>query len=156
MSVKGALLLTSLVVSAIALGQAPPAPSPAKRAIEERKAIYTLIGANFRPLAEQLQGRGALADAEARKRAERLAFLAMLSADAFAEVSNGGEAVTRAKGEIWAQRPDFNKSVEAFVAHARTLSQVVAAEGVGSDQFKSAAAAVAEDCKACHDRYRLK
>ncbi len=39
-----------------AMSQTPPAPSPAKRAVDERKAIFTLIGANFRPIGEQLQG----------------------------------------------------------------------------------------------------
>ena len=152
-----ASVLSCLLIAGSAFSQsAPPAPSPAKRAVDERRAIYTLIGANFRPLAEQLQGRGSLSDADAKKRAERVAFLAVLSSEAFAEVSNVGEPATRAKAEVWGRKADFDQSVTEFVKHAQTLAQVVATQGTKSDAFKSAAGAVAEDCKACHDSFRAK
>jgi cytochrome c556 len=151
-----ASVLVLFAIQQGAMSQSPPAPSPAKRAIDERKAIFTLIGANFRPIGEQLQGRASLSDADARKRAERVAFLAVLSSEAFSEVSNVGDPGTRAKPEIWSRRAEFDKSVAEFVKRTQTLSQVVATQGTGSAAFKAAAGAVGESCKACHDDYRSK
>jgi cytochrome c556 len=156
-------LRTSLCVTALAatltgavFAQAPPSPSPAKRAVDERKAIFTLISGNFRPIAEQLQGRGSLDASEARKRAERVAFLASLANDAFPDLSNVGDPGTRAKPTIWSQRADFDKVISDFVKHSQALAQTAATQAPGSDAFKAAAGAVAQDCKTCHDNFRAK
>ncbi|MEJ0034475.1 MAG: cytochrome c [Gammaproteobacteria bacterium] len=157
------MLRLSLCVTALAtvltgsvLAQAPPSPSAAKRAVDERKAIFTLIGGNFRPIGEQLQGRVSLDSSQARKRAERLAFLAALASDAFSDVSNVGDPATRAKPEIWSNRAQFDQVVADFVKHSQALAQVVATQAPGSDAFKAAAGAVAQDCKSCHDNFRAK
>jgi cytochrome c556 len=159
MSLRISLCIAALVAALLAtaaLAQAPPSPSPAKRAVDERKAIFTLIGGNFRPIGEQLQGRGLLDSGEARKRAERVAFLASLASDAFPELSNVGDPGTRAKAEIWSQRADFDKVVADFVKHSQALAQATATQAPGSDAFKAAAGAVAQDCKTCHDNFRAK
>jgi cytochrome c556 len=158
-TLRVSLCITALtaVLAASASAQAPPSPSPAKRAIDERKAIFSLIGSNFRPIGEQLQGRGSLDAKEARKRAERLAFLSSLAGDAFSDASNIGEAGgTRAKAEIWGKRADFDKAIADFVKHSQELAQAAATEAPGSAAFKSAAGAVAQDCKSCHDTFRSK
>ena len=152
------LFVTALAaaLAGSASAQAPPSPSPAKRALDERKAIFTLIGSNFRAIGEQLQGRGSLDAGEARKRAERLAFLSSLAGDAFSDISNVGEPGTRARPEIWSKRPDFDKAIADFVKHAQALAQVAATQPPASDAFKAAAGAVAQDCKGCHDTFRAK
>jgi len=157
-TLRVSLCITALatVLTASAFAQAPPSPSPAKRAIDERKAIFTLVGSNFRPIGEQLQGRGSLDAGEARKRAERLVFLSSLAGDAFSDISNVGEPGTRAKAEIWSQRADFDKALADFVKHSQALAQTAATQAPGSDAFKAAAGAVAQDCKGCHDTFRGK
>jgi len=149
-----ALIASALVADAVS--QAPPSPSPARRAIDERKAIFTLIGANFRPVGEVLQGRASLEASELQKRASRVAFLAALAGDAFADVSNVGDPGTRAKPEIWARRAEFDKALSDFASHAQALSQLAAKHGAASDEIKSAAGALAQDCKSCHDTFRAK
>jgi len=149
----GALALLTTVAMA---QSAPPAPSPAKRAVDERKAIYTLVGANFRPLGEALQGRAPYNPTELRKRAARLALLAELAADAYPDVSNAGPDATRAKAEIWSSRAEFDTRLADFVKHTQALSQVVGKETAASDAFKEAAGAVGQDCKGCHDKFREK
>ncbi len=139
-----------------AISQAPPAPSAARRAIDERKAIFTLIGSNFRPLGEVLQGRASLDPAELRKRAGRVAFLATLSSDAFSDVSNVGDPGTRAKPEIWSRRSDFDKVQTDFLSHSQALSQLASKQGASGDELKAALGAVAQDCKSCHDTFRSK
>jgi hypothetical protein len=83
-SVATVLAIATAGFAVVALAQsAPPAPSPVKRAIDERKAIYTLVAANFRPLGETLQNRSPYDSTQLRKRAARLAFLAALASDAY-------------------------------------------------------------------------
>ncbi len=148
----------SLRLRGAAVSQSPPpAPSAAKRAVDERKAVFTLIGSSFRPLGDQLRGGAAPLDADqARKRAERVAFLASMASEAFPDVSNAGEGATRAKPEIWTKRAEFDKLLGDFVKHSQALSQVVASKGTQGEEFKAAAQAVAGDCKNCHDNWRSK
>ena len=135
---------------------APPAPSPAKLAIEARKAVYVLIGSNFRPIGGLLQGRGQYDAAEFQKRIDRIVFLTDLANESFPEVSNSGLPDTKAKAGIWSDRADFDKRLKDFQEHAKALAQVNAKEKGVTEAFKSAAGTLAQDCKGCHDKYREK
>jgi cytochrome c556 len=135
---------------------APPAPSPAKQAIEVRKAVYVLIGSNFRPIGGLLQGRAQYDAAEFQKRIDRIVFLTDLAGEAFPDVSNSGLPDTKAKADVWTDRTDFDKRLKDFQEHAKALSQVNAKEKGATDAFKAAAGALAQDCKGCHDKYREK
>jgi cytochrome c556 len=135
---------------------AAPAPSPARQAIEARKAVFTLIGNNFRPLGEVAKGTTPYDGAEIQKRIARVVFLTELLPEAFPDISNTGQPDTRAKPEAWTNREDFNKKIKDFQAHAAALVQVNATENNATDAFKSAVLAVGQDCKGCHDTYRVK
>lgn len=159
--VCGALILGlggSLTAAAQTVAPAaPPAggpPTPAKQAIDYRKAVFTLIGGNFRPLGEVLQGKSPYDAAEAQKRAARLQFLAGLLDESFPDVSSTGD--TRAKPEIWSNRADFNSKLKDFQDHIAVLTQVASRADSTADQFKAAAGAVGQDCKGCHETYRTK
>ncbi len=145
-----ALILAATVTSG-AIAQSTPA-NPAKQAIDNRKAVFTLIGNNFRPVGEILRGNRKYDSAEVAKYASRVSFLATLVGEAFPEVSKTGD--TQAKSEIWSDRAAFDKRVKDFQDHALVLSQLVAQGGSDSEPFKNAARAVAQDCKGCHDNYR--
>jgi cytochrome c556 len=160
-SARAALVFgVGLALSAAA--QTPPAapapaaapPSPASQAIAVRKAIYTLIGANFKPIGDALKGTATYDSAELVKRATRVAYFAGLVQEAFPDVSSAGD--TKAKPEIWTNRTDFDKRLRDFQTHAQALVQVAANEAPSSDAFKAAAGAVGQDCKGCHDNYRAK
>lgn len=135
---------------------APAGPPPARQVIEVRKAVFTLIGNNFKPIGEVLQGKAPYDAVEVQKRANRVAFLSDLVGETFPEVSNTGLPDTKAKAEIWSDRAEFDKKVKAFREHAATLAQVAAKETSASDAFKTAAAAVGQDCKGCHEAYKVK
>jgi cytochrome c556 len=160
LSARAALVLgVGLALSAAA--QTPPAaapaaapPTPASQAIAVRKAIYTLIGANFKPIGDALKGTATYDSAELVKRATRVAYFAGLVQEAFPDVSSSGD--TKAKPEIWSNRTDFDKRLKDFQTHAQALVQVAANETPASDAFKAAAGAVGQDCKGCHDNYRAK
>ena len=76
--------------------------------------------------------------------------------EAFPEVSNVGEPDTKAKADVWTNRPDFDKRLKDFQAHAAALVQVNATEKGATDAFKAAVVVLGEDCKGCHDTYKVK
>ena len=160
---SSALILAATFALSAAAQQSPPAapaapaaapPSPGTQAINVRKAIFTLIGSNFKPVGEVLQGRATYESVDVPTSASRVAFLAGLLNDAFPDNSSTGD--TKAKPEVWSNRADFDKRVKDFQDHSATLVQVVAREKSGSDAFKAAAVAVGQDCKGCHENYRVK
>lgn len=153
------VVLAGLVFGLTAAAQTAPAggapgPSPARQAVDVRKAAYTLIGANFRPLVAVLKG-APFDAADAEKRASRLTFLADLLDESFPAVSNLGEPDTKAKAEIWSNLPDFTKRLTDFQGHIAELARVATTEKSATDAFKAAVAAVGQDCKSCHDTYRI-
>src|SRR5262245_28820169 len=93
------ILFGSLLCTAV-WSQTPSAPPPnlAKQAIETRKAVFTLIGNNFRPIGEILRG-APYEQVDVNKFAVRVAFLTGLLPEAFPEVSRSGD--TRATPEVW-------------------------------------------------------
>jgi cytochrome c556 len=167
LAVAGALLLSaSFGFSASSQTPAPPpaggaaapgaGPSPARVAIENRKAVYTLIGSNFRLIGGILKGSTPYDAAAAQKSITRLVFLSGLVDELFPEASNLGEPETKAKPEIWSNRADFDKKLKDFQTHLVALQIVNDADKNATEAFKTAATAVAQDCKGCHDAFKVK
>ncbi len=163
LKVLGAALLVSASAGLYAADEAakpaaaPAAgPSPAKQAIAVRKAAFTLIANNFKPIGEVLQGKAPYNQAEIVKRAERVAFLSLLLDGTFPEDSNVGAPETKSKPEIWKDKAEFDKYIKEFQQNSAALAQIAAKESTASDAFKNAAKAVAEGCKGCHDSYKDK
>jgi cytochrome c556 len=161
----GAALLVSTSASLFAADPTPastatpaavPGPYPAKQAIAVRKASFTLIANNFKPIGDVLQGKATFDAAEIQKRATRVAFLSEFLTDAFPDVSNLSEPDTKAKPNIWTNRAEFDKKLKDFQDHAATLAQVAAKETTNSEAFKAAAGAVGQDCKGCHEKFKAK
>lgn len=147
------LILATPVAAALAQTAAAP-PNLARQAIENRKAVFTLIGTNFRPIGEVLRGTAPYNAGDVTKYASRVSFLASLLPDAFPDVSKQGD--TETKPDVWSNRADFDKRLKDFGAHAAALSQLTSQSGGDTDGFKAAARAVAQDCKSCHDAYRAR
>lgn len=160
LKVLGATLLVALS-SGLYLADvaAQPAADPAaaaKQAIAVRKAAFVLIANNFKPIGEVLQGKAPYNQAEIVKRAQRVAFLSELLDGTFPADSNLGTPATKTKAEAFTNAADFEKLVKEFQANTKTLALVAAKESTASDAFKTAAKAVAEGCKGCHDKYKEK
>jgi cytochrome c556 len=153
-----ATLLLSIGYMLSANSQTPVAGglNAARQAVDERKAIYKLIGANFKPIGNVLKG-AAQYDAETiQKSIDRVVFLSGLLDEAFPESSNLGDPETKAKADVWTNRVDFEKKEKDFQADALALQKVNETEKGATESFKVAAAAVGQDCKACHDNFRVK
>jgi cytochrome c556 len=135
-------------------GASPPQPTPAERAIDYRKAVFTVLGGNFGPIGGVLQGRMPYDAKDVAKRAERVAFMAGLAAEAFPEISKTGN--TKAKPEIWTDKEGFDKAVKTLADSTAALAALVKTDNTNSAAFKAAAGKVGEACKGCHDNYRAK
>ncbi len=133
---------------------APTGPTPAERAIEYRQAIYKIVAGNFGPLSQVAQGKAEFKAENATKQATRLAQIATFIGDAYPDISKEGK--TRALPAIWTNAKDFDPLVQNFVTHTKTLADVTENSSSAGDEFKSAVTAVANDCKACHDKFRAK
>ncbi len=157
-AICGAILLLGLSSGSYAADDAKPAVDlvAAKQAVAVRKAAFTLIANNFKPIGEVLQGKATYNQTEIVKRAERVAFLSLLLDGTFPDASNLGEPATKSKPEIWKDKAEFDKQIKEFQDNAAALAQIAAKESTASDAFKAAAKAVAEGCKGCHDAYKVK
>lgn len=156
----GALFVVSASSDLFAADEAAKAgavdPAAAKQAVAVRKAAFVLIANNFKPIGDVLQGKATYNQADIVKRAERVAFLSLLLDGTFPEGSNLGEPTSKSKPEIWTKKADFDKKIKEFQVNAAALAEIAAKESTASDAFKTAAKAVAESCKGCHDPYKAK
>ena len=148
----GLTLIVPLITAAA--DTAAPPPNLARQAIENRKAVFTLIGNNFRPVGEILRGTATYESVDVDKYTARVSFLTGLLAEAFPDSSQTGD--TQAKPEVWSNRTDFNRRLNEFTQHAAALSQLAKQHNGNAEAFKAAARTVVQDCKGCHDNYRNK
>lgn len=150
-----ALLAASSMLPAHASGKKPNTKvvetEAAHDAIQYRKALMQVMGMNFMPVGEMLQGHVPYNAAEASKRAERVAFVARMLGEAFPDVSRVGN--TNAKPEIWSDRAGFNKRLQALVDGTAALAAQLQKAPADAAAFKKAAGAAGQACKDCHDRY---
>jgi cytochrome c556 len=153
-----AALLSAFALSATAedkAGEKKPALS-GKDAIETRRSAFNLIGKSFKPIGGILKGEVDYNSVNVPEIASRLVFLNGFLHGAFPEDSNLGEPQTKAKPELWKNKEDFEKRLKEFKANAENLQTIAAREKSASPAFKEAAQKVAQDCKGCHDNYKLK
>jgi cytochrome c556 len=153
---SGTLLLSLGFVLSANSQTAPGGLNAARQAVDERKAVYKLIGASFRPIGNVLKGSAPYDAAIVQKSIDRLVFLSGLLDEAFPDISNLGEPETKAKPDIWTNRADFDKKEKDFQTQALAFQKVNETEKGATDAFKTAANAVGQTCKACHDDYRVK
>lgn len=62
--------------------------------------------------------------------------------------SDAGE--TKAKPEVWSDRPGFDKTMQDAITAATALAAVKEEAA-----FRPALGALGQNCKACHDKYRM-
>ena len=146
----GALL--AIVSVTVCAESAAPGALQLRQAVEGRKAVYTLTAQNFAPLAAMQLGKAPFVAAEALKRAERVAFLAHLAEDAYPTWSQ--EPASRARPAVWREWDDFSSRLNGFAGRAEALAAQLRRAPQGDESFRTAVAALAKDCRSCHDTYR--
>jgi len=127
-----------------------------KDAIETRRAAFGLIGKSFKPIGGILKGEVDYNSVDVNELVHRIVFLQGFLHGAFPEDSNLGEPQTKAKAEIWTKKEDFKKRLKEFKANTENLLALASSEKSATGAFKEAAQKVAQDCKGCHDNYKVK
>jgi cytochrome c556 len=149
-----ALLLGAGAVAALvgtALAQQPP--SKGEQALKYRKSLYQVIVWDFGPMGAMAQDKLPFDAREFARRAEHVAFLTPLLADAYPPESRD-VADSKLKPEMWDNRADFEQKLKTLAERTATLSAVAKTGDVA--KTKAAFFDAANACKDCHDKYRNK
>ena len=152
--VRAVALATALLtgLAAATLAQEQP-PSKAEQAIKYRQSVYKVILWNFGPAAAMAQGKIPYDAADFAHRAERVATMAPMLLEGYPEGSATASGVkTRARPEIWENKPEFTKLMKDMENKTAALA-TVAKEG-DFEKSKAAFGEAASACKACHEKFR--
>jgi len=145
--VAAAAALLSMAVPASAQFAKP------ETAIEYRQSALFVMNQHFGRIGAMANGRVPFDAKVAADNAEVVAFMAKLPWAAFGPgTDKGGD--TKAKPEIWTEQAKFKEASDKLVAESAKLA--VAAKTANLDAVKTAFAATAGTCKACHDAFRNK
>jgi cytochrome c556 len=143
-----------LALAAIAgLAAAVPAAAQFAKpedAIKYRKAAFTVMAAHFGRVAAMANGRIPFDAKAAASNAEIANMMASLPFAGFGDGTDKGD--TRAKAEIWSERDKFNAAATKMQEEMAKLNAV--AKTGDQAAMRTAAGAVGQACKSCHDTYR--
>jgi cytochrome c556 len=144
-----ALVAASIALTGVALAESPP--SKADRILAYRKALYQVIAWNVGPMGAMAQDKAPFSAPEFALRAERVAEITPMLAEAYSPESKG-VANSKLKPEMWANRADFDAKLKDLVDRSAALAEV--AKGGDPAKTKAAFFSMADACKACHDKYK--
>jgi cytochrome c556 len=143
-----------LAVAAVAgLATALPAAAQFAKpedAVKYRKAAFTVMAAHFGRVAAMANGRIPFDGKAAATNAEIATMMSTLPFAGFVEGTDKGE--TKAKPEIWTDRAKFDAAATKMQEEMAKLN--AAAKTGDQGTIRTAAGAVGQACKACHDNFR--
>lgn len=152
------VVAAAIAGSAIAFSQAGPGgPNPeaaARSAVENRQAVFKLIGSQSGAIGGLARPNAPAPDLAAVARsAERIQVLAGMIPELFANNPTVPASVkTRALPAIWTGSADFKAKAEALEKAAGAVA--AAAKSGNVDATKAAAGDVNRACSTCHEGYR--
>ncbi len=137
------------LTAVVAMGSVAWAADSAADVVTLREGLMIQIKNEF-GIVKGAVDAGRAPDAAAVEAAENLAVLARLIPKNYPK---GTENVASgAKPEVWTQAADFKAHADKFRAETLKLGEV--AKGSDAGALKVQFAAVAKECKACHDTFR--
>ncbi len=149
---------SKLVVVAAALLLAGPAVAldaeQAQKATETRQAVLKVVGWNITPMGAMARDLIPWDEALFARNAQRIAWMTTMIPDAFRSDTRAHELKTEALPVIW---EDF-ASFEELAANARRSAERLVEVANSGDEAaaRQAIGALTEDCRACHDKFRVK
>ncbi len=120
-------------------------------AIKYRQSALSVMGTHFGRLGAMANGRVPFDAKVAADNADIVANMAKLPWTGFVPGTDQG-GNNRAKPEIWTEQAKFKEGSDKMIAESVKLA--AAAKTGNLDSLKTAFAATAGTCKACHDAYR--
>lgn len=141
------LFATALVAAALLGSSSVAVADP----IETRQAIMSSVGAAAKVSGEMAKGN---IDFNTDVAASALATFAAAAHSFRTFFPDGSETGgdTKARSTIWEDNAGFIQANQAF---AEDATAAVAAKPADLDAFKAAFGSVAENCKSCHEEYRV-
>ncbi|MES2398632.1 MAG: cytochrome c [Pseudomonadota bacterium] len=121
-------------------------------AIKYRQSALTVMSTHFGRVGAMTSGRVPFDAKAAAENTEIVAEMARLPWAAFVAGSDKGGIPTRAKPEIWTDAAKFKENSEKL--QAESIKLAAAGKTGNLDAIKTAFAATAGTCKACHDTFR--
>lgn len=120
-------------------------------AVSYRQAAFQTIRFNLVDINDMFRGNVPYDVERVQRRAAALAALSQLPWEAF-NIPGADHASGKVKAELWQNLADFNSRGEKFAADAAALH--LAAQAGERREIQSAFREFANNCKACHDKYR--
>ena len=152
---KFSALLIAAAFSATAFAQAkPPAPPKPEDFIKARQGLMRLQLMNRLPLNAVVKGDAKITDATIAS-AENLANLAKIAPMVFADKTLTLEKypnATKAKPDIYAKEAEFQALMKKHIDETGKLAAVTKKKDVAA--FGEQLKIVADNCNACHDKFR--
>ena len=149
-------IFACLAVAATLAAMAAPASAQfakAEDAIDYRQSVFTVQGTHFGRIGAMVNGKVPFDAKVAAENADVVATMAKLPWAAFGPgTDKGGD--TKAKAEIWTEQAKFKDNSDKLIVESTKLA--AAAKTGNLDSLKTAFAATAGTCKACHDAFRSK
>lgn len=148
-----ATLCSFVTINVVAQPQPPSPEDQAKYAVEIRQSVKKLIAWNNQAVGDMMRKRRDFDAAVVKQNAERVAQLAAMLPDVFAQdTSSFGNLETKALAGIWKGKADFDGKAKALQDAANAL----AAAAATGDESKTMMAAreIGKACGSCHDNYR--
>jgi cytochrome c556 len=132
----------------LAAGVATFAAAPAAEPQKARHEAMEQVGENMKTLGKMARGQAPFDAAVVATSAKTIKQRLDEAAALFPPGSDAGE--TKAKPEIWSDRATFDKIMKDSQAAAGALAEV-------NDEaaFRPAMGALGQNCKACHDKFRM-
>ncbi|MBK1725892.1 c-type cytochrome [Halorhodospira neutriphila] len=119
--------------------------------IEYRKAVYKVIGVNFKPMGAMVKGKIDYDPELFARNAQRVADVSEMALEGFRGGPHQGN--TESLDAIWEEWADYRQGTERFQEQAQELASA-AQGGAEWPQLKKQFIQVADTCKSCHDDYR--
>lgn len=119
-------------------------------AVKYRKAAFTVMATHFGRVAAMANGRMPFDAKAVATNAEIATMMSTLPYAGFVEGSDKGD--TKAKPEVWTERDKFTAAATKMQDEMAKLN--AAAKTGDQAAIKTAAGAVGQACKACHDHFR--
>lgn len=151
------MLHRNLIIAAAALLLAAPAlgldAEQAQQATETRQGLLKVVAWNFAPLGAMSRDLIPVDQELAGRNAQRIAWLLTMLPDAFRADTREHELKTEALPVIWEQYDRFEELAGNARRSAEDLVEVAA--GGDPEAVKRAVAALLDNCRACHNDFRV-
>lgn len=146
MIAAAALLLTA---PAVALDD-----EQAQKVTETRQAVLKVVGWNIAPMGAMARDLVPWDDTLFLRNAQRIAWMTTMIPDAFRADTRAHDLETEALPVIW---EDFARFEELAANARRSAERLVEVAASGDrDAARQAIGALTDDCKACHETFRVK